>query len=378
MHPFPAKMAPELVSAHIERLPGGVTVLDPMMGSGTFPVAAAAAGHKSVGLDSDPLAVVIARASVWDGDEQSAVGAAHAIAHGRRSSKPDPVLADPETRDFVDYWFDQDAQKSLAAIVRGIEASDSAIQPVLWCAFSRLIIAKDAGDSKARDVSHSRPHVVRAVASFDPLDRFEASLQLVLNRRTQLTKSQAARLTLRQGDARSMPFKNGAFSAIMTSPPYLTAIDYLRGHRMSLVWMGHSVSQLRSLRGSNIGSERGMSAHPDLKTVKAEVVDGDLAPTKSRVVNRYLMDLRSLIKEVTRILAVSGTATFVVANSSHGGASVKVDEAIAMIAAQEGLTESDRVYRQLPANRRYLPPPKDDESSLSRRMRTETILTLKK
>ena len=32
--------------------------------------------------------------------------------------------------------------------------------------------------------------------------------------------------------------QQGSVDLTVTSPPYLNAIDYLRGHKMSLVWMG--------------------------------------------------------------------------------------------------------------------------------------------
>ena len=48
---------------------------------------------------------------------------------------------------------------------------------------------------------------------------------------------------------------------VITSPPYLNAIDYLRGHRLSLVWLGHQLSGLRMIRSGSVGAERGPDAH---------------------------------------------------------------------------------------------------------------------
>jgi ribosomal protein L11 methylase PrmA len=57
-------MAPELALRRLPRTHCGEevsTVLDPMMGSGTIPVLASVDGHRAVGFDTDPLAVMIAR-----------------------------------------------------------------------------------------------------------------------------------------------------------------------------------------------------------------------------------------------------------------------------------------------------------------------------
>src|SRR3546814_13429090 len=60
----------------------------------------------------------------------------------------------------------------------------------------------------------------------------------------------AARVDL--GDARDLALDARSVDAIVTSPPYLNAIDYMRGHRMSLVWLGYRLDELRTIR-SKIG-----------------------------------------------------------------------------------------------------------------------------
>jgi hypothetical protein len=60
---------------------------------------------------------------------------------------------------------------------------------------------------------------------------------------------------------------------------------------------------------------------------------------------------------------------------------VFIENALAVTAAAEslGLILENNDERGLPANRRYLPPPTDSETSvLSKRMRTESILSFSK
>ena len=64
VHPFPARMAPEIVCSIIR--PAGrrpLRILDPMMGSGTVVALAQSRHHHAVGIDIDPLATLISR--VW-------------------------------------------------------------------------------------------------------------------------------------------------------------------------------------------------------------------------------------------------------------------------------------------------------------------------
>jgi len=42
---------------------------------------------------------------------------------------------------------------------------------------------------------------------------------------------------------------------VLTSPPYLNAIDYMRCSKFSLVWMGHTIRELRNIRADSVGTE---------------------------------------------------------------------------------------------------------------------------
>jgi tRNA G10 N-methylase Trm11 len=61
IHPFPARMAPELALRKTELLDDNSLVLDPMIGSGTVVQAAIRHGHRCVGFDVDPLAVLMTK-----------------------------------------------------------------------------------------------------------------------------------------------------------------------------------------------------------------------------------------------------------------------------------------------------------------------------
>ena len=63
VHPFPARMAPDLALDVVEDYRDSLRVLDPMAGSGTVLAVARAKGHHAIGIDIDPLAVLISR--VW-------------------------------------------------------------------------------------------------------------------------------------------------------------------------------------------------------------------------------------------------------------------------------------------------------------------------
>ena len=124
---------------------------------------------------------------------------------------------------------------------------------------SRSGITREQGASLARDTSHSRPHRVADASTYDVNEGFERSaLQLAkrIEEQWHRNATDQAQAIVQMGDARQIRLLDHSVDAIMTSPPYLNAIDYMRGHRMSLVWLGHRIADLRSIRSNTIGAER--------------------------------------------------------------------------------------------------------------------------
>src|SRR5215468_2089852 len=65
LHPATARVLVELVTRGTSRGTPGAPLVDPFCGSGTVLVEARAAGVPAIGVDLNPLAVLIARAKTW-------------------------------------------------------------------------------------------------------------------------------------------------------------------------------------------------------------------------------------------------------------------------------------------------------------------------
>lgn len=375
-------MAPELALRRLGKAtPTAKVVLDPMMGSGTIPVLAAHRGHRAIGFDIDPLALVIAGTWGRPLDRDVYLSTASTIADEARESAQEPFKAsDSETASFIEFWFDKQANIKLAALAAAIGRRDRSLQDALWCAFSRLIITKDASVSRARDVSHSRPHRVRDATTIDPIERFPAAARAVARRHAALghTRPKLSALRLEQADARQLPLGDRSIDMTMTSPPYLTAIDYLRGHRLTLVWMGYALVELRQLRADSIGTECGAWEKDEIDEALRGVFVS--APTErgGAVLRRYATDVDAVFGEQARVLRKHGQLTLVVADGTLFGSQVRVARLITQIARRNGFRLTSRRNRPLPEARRYLPPPiSGSTTNLDHRIRTETALTFK-
>ena len=392
VHPFPARMAPGLALDVIADCRGPLRVLDPMSGSGTVLAVARSKGHHAIGVDLDPLAVLISR--VWTtaidvtGVQDSAVAVlerARQVFSSLPTREAYPMNADPETRRFTRYWFDGYARRQLASLSIAIkETQDKTIREVLWCAFSRLIISKQSGASLAMDLSHSRPHRKFKRAPTKPFRKFLSAVERVttncIDGRSQ-TSGPAAKVY--EGDARHLNLIDNSIDLIITSPPYLNAIDYLRCSKFSLVWMGYSISDLRRLRSLTVGTEVGLDSRNDRKVqriLSALNLQPRLQTRQEAILARYINDMQRAVSEASRVLANDGRAVYVVGENTVRGTFVRNAKIVEAVATSAGLRCISCRSRELPKNRRYLPPPSErsELATLGNRLRREVILTFRK
>lgn len=393
IHPFPARMAPGIALEALGEGTSSLRVLDPMAGSGTVLAVARANGHQAIGVDIDPLAVLLARVWTRTVDAQAVtIKAAEVLKRAQdlfrdlSSGQAYPAGIDQETREFIRYWFDDYARRQLTALATAISrVRDESTRDALWCGFSRLIITKSAGASRAMDLSHSRPHRAFDRAPVKPFNRFLTAVQIVVSNCPQRGSDPVGPVaSATQGDARKLSIDSGSIDLVLTSPPYLNAIDYLRCSKFSLVWMGYSVSQLREIRGESIGAETASQVALDTAWVRVLIKQLGLSEKLSRrdhgMLARYVFDMGGTVAEVSRVLREGGQAVFVVGDSTVRGTFVRNSEIVRTVAENHGLVLRERRSRTLPGNRRYLPPPKRKalSGSIELRMRREVVLVLTK
>jgi len=393
VHPFPARMAPGIALDVLEAEERKIRVLDPMMGSGTVLAVARERGHRAFGVDIDPLAVLLARVWTTSIDPIKVKAEAELVLRRSksaflscRSGDAYPSGADEETRRFIRYWFDIYARRQLASLAEAIsEVEDCHARESLWCAFSRLIITKQAGASLALDLSHSRPHKAFQQAPVKPFNKFLSAVEYVLRNSLTTTRSNRGPATnVSLGDARSLPIGSGTIDLVLTSPPYLNAIDYIRCSKFSLVWMGHSVNGLGDIRTKSVGSETSDDAaegDTEIQSIISELkLKPKLSPRHQGILAHYVYDMRNSMRETARVLSSGGKAVYVVGENTVRGTFIPNAKMIVAIAERLGLSTEGRRARALPSDRRYLPPPtvRSSADALNGRMRREVILTFAK
>jgi len=178
---------------------------------------------------------------------------------------------------------------------------------------------------------------------------------------------------LQLGDARDLSWiTDASVHLIVTSPPYLNAIDYMRAHRMSLVWFGHRLDELREIRATTVGAERkpeSSSSRPLISGYKS------LSARQRGMLERYARDMSLFCQQIARKLKADGEVVLVVGDCTLGGVVIKNSSILRRMAESAGLELLERWSRPLPAASRYLPPPTSSvESPLSKRLRHEVVM----
>lgn len=387
IHPFAARMAPEIAFEALKGLKKNSTVLDPMAGSGTVLRTVSEHGYNGIGFDIDPLAVLMSKA--WTtpfNSEKIKLKAEEILEEANELNAKEICLPwiddDQPTKAFINFWFGRKQVNSLRKLSFAISNHKGLYNDLLKVAFSRLIITKTKGASLAADVSHSRPHKVYEQNDFDVLTAFSSSCYSLAKI---FEKQQPkGKVNVQLGDARNLKeVENESVSAIITSPPYLNALDYMRGHKLSLVWLGYKINDLGNVRSNSVGAEKAPGANADLQ-LAGELTKGiphleKLPKRKQSMINRYALDMYGIVEESTRVLKKKGKATFVVGNSCINQIFVENSLIVRNSCEMAGLNLVSEKEREIPQSKRYLPPPSyENVSSFKSRMRTESVMRFSK
>ncbi len=386
-HSFPAKFPPQLPALFIKYLTNNdAVILDPMMGSGTTLIEAGILGRKSFGIDIDPLAILNANAKIKNIDKRKVEAYLNSIVINsiKRCNDEPPILEnhlterfDSPTLEFIDYWFSKRIQLELMSLLLEIEKIiDDDIRNILYSVFSSIIITKSGGVSLAMDLAHTRPHRVNDKKVKSAITEFSLRTRKIVSTNNNELKKCAIII---EGDAKNIPFRNEIADLIITSPPYANnAIDYMRAHKFSLVWLGYKITDLKEIRKKYIGAESridiNFEEYPEIIREKITLID-KVNNKKSYAFQRYCYELLHAIKEMHRVLKRDSPCILVVASSKICGIDVETHTCLTEIGRMIGFEIVGIGKRIINRNRRMMPYSKEkSKSKIEDRMHQEYVI----
>ena len=391
-HAFPAKFPPQLPRKFITELtqPGEI-VLDPMMGSCTTLIEAISLERKAIGCDIDPLSLQVGLAKLQSIDvsqahilgEQVVRNAQQVLFSSRDTLQQElETRFDQTTRKFIDYWFRPDTQLELLALLRQIEHIESeAVRNFLILVFSAIIITKSGGVSLATDLAHTRPHKAKDKTPNSALLEFRKRLHSNLKN---INGQPNGESLLCEADIGKLPLKNNQVDLIVTSPPYANnAIDYMRAHKFSLVWLGYDITKLSSLRRQYVGGDATANIQflplPEYCQQMIHAV-GNLDKKRGLVLHRYYTEMTEALAEMYRVLKPGKAAIVVVGTSTLCGLDTQTHTCLGEIGQNFGFELVGIGMRQLDRDKRMLPARwnKQKNTQIEARMHEEYVIAFLK
>ena len=249
IYPYKGKFHPQMVRGllNILHVRPGQVVLDPFVGSGTTAIETMIMGVDFLGIDISPLCVLISK--VKTGAWNSAENIAQLVESGSRPEQD----ANSTIRDFF----------TLADMVT---ASDVAVR------------------KRDRDTSYKK-NLEKMLRSITDMAVAKKKLKLDFGA-----------VSILEADCRQMSsagIESSSIDAIITSPPYSIALDYVKNDAHALAAMGH-----------------------DLEVIREKFI-GVRGKAKTRM-GLYNEDMRIVFEEMARVLKPGGAAAVVVGDATDG------------------------------------------------------------
>jgi hypothetical protein len=252
IHEYRGKFFPQLVRALLNwaGVRRGDFVADTMCGSGTTIVEAALLGCTGLGLDLNPLSVFISRTKceILRAEPSSVTKTYSTLCEkllARSERQRDVQFRWLETlpdydQDYLRAWFSLEVLKELERIVDAIRAvKDRAECHLLWVCLSNILRRVSWQKEDDLRVRREIKRDVEPVTEF--LHEVTRSVRTLLAFLLQNHGAPYGRGTVLQGDARAphlvLGSWRGRIDAVVTSPPYATALPYLDTDRLSLIYL---------------------------------------------------------------------------------------------------------------------------------------------
>ncbi|HET7500042.1 MAG TPA: hypothetical protein VFK02_03540 [Kofleriaceae bacterium] len=317
LHPATARVLVELVGSGVGHGAGDAPIVDPFCGSGTALVEARAAGRPAVGVDLNPLAVLVARAKTWTAParrrkELHQIGheiTGRVLAAGRAARRSGaesapmrrPAGFDPNARNRrLASWFAPHVRRELELIASHLDelrASDAELVDVLTACLS-AILYKVSSRTSDTDGTWVDRNVPRGAAA----RHFAQRVELLAAGLHDLARTAGPMPRVVEHDARRLGevVAAGTAGAVITSPPYAGTYDYAEHQRLRFDFLA---LRHRELDAGEIGARRSFERDP----------------AASQAWHAALADA---LDAITSVLAPGRPAAIVIGDSLAGGRAV--------------------------------------------------------
>jgi tRNA G10 N-methylase Trm11 len=230
MYPYKAKFHPQMVRAllNIMKIKKGSKILDPFIGSGTTAVESQLLGINCSGFDASPLCVL--QGNVKTHAYRSFDTINKLVPEAKESINKDPIA-----RGYSDTLTTiiSKPKKKFKTFLRETK-KEKGQQVYSFFKLAELIAVSDRERRNRNFVNSFNKNIDLMLKSI--------KMQKQVMERLKIRKTD---ITIRSGDARKLALDDDTIDAILTSPPYSLAINYVENDKHTLKFMGFNINELK-------------------------------------------------------------------------------------------------------------------------------------
>lgn len=326
---YPAKFIPQVVRYTVNTYTKeGDWIIDPFAGSGTVGLEAYLCRRNAVLLDLNPLLNHIVPLKIYPHKERLNKGRLCQLLEGLEQSAHHFM---PSWSN-VEYWFPQEMLETLTkywGFVKSIEQNT----------YSQIIEATLLKTSRHFSYAEHRiPKLYRSKRKINYIEeilktKWEDELKdMVFSLSLKTLQDINNFVSLTPNHKNSVEFKGGidssnyqverACDALITSPPYLQAQEYIRTAKMDLFWLGYSEEEIRELARLEIPYRKAdrIIQTETLDTIRTKLTRKDLI----NLLDSYFCHTVNALENAMTTLKPNATACIFVGNPLIDGIKVEI------------------------------------------------------
>lgn len=340
IHRYSGKFIPQIAGKAIELLTNPQdTILDSYMGSGTTLLEAALKGRNSIGVDLNPLAVLISKVKttiITRNDLSELYELLIPFVSRMASGGQISLLEEPFDENLcnnmfernawrlVDQWnkkwYQEDVLYQLTRIYSSIEIIKSeAARNIALVAFSDILRKSSNASSKYPNVMFDKNAPKKPLPAKAFIDSLNHVMSCVIEMSNECSNSNTSTMVVLHNNL-ELPIESNSIDAIISHPPYIAAVPYAEYGSLSLEWFGHNCKEL----------------------------DGKLTGGKrhsKKVVSRFSEDYEKYFVESYRVLKRNHYMFLMVGNPVSHGEKIELDKMTTQFAEKAGFTHITTTIR---------------------------------
>lgn len=370
-HMYPARMIPQIARKLIDKFTfsNKDVVLDPFCGSGGVLVESMLRGNTSIGVDINPLAVLIAKVKTIPLEPKKLRSYADDLLSKVHSDiKRGTEYEVPDIKN-IEFWFKPKVIKNLSIIrkhITDLKDKDEDIYDFFRVCFSYTV--RKTSNVREREFKLYRIPA-KELESYNP-DVFKTFENIV---RTNISKMKEFYEAVVDPKVKAYPLKGNtkrlleieptilheeSVNLVVTSPPYgdsHTTVAYGQFSRYPALWLGFDEKEVMEIDDAGLG---GKIVNGDLDKLESPLLTetytavAEKDERRARELLAYFWDIDTCLEQLSKALKKGKShCCFVLGNRTVRRIKIPTDRILVELSKKYGFEHVDTKYRRIPMKR---------------------------